>query len=123
MIAAFRQPDDIACLALGVDELAEGIAVLGHVDRQRQLGRVDRRVGERAFDLQRARRQGKPLGANLGAERHAFGGAREAESDVHDIFAGGNGQRRLGETGFDDKRDASRPDRLARRTPANAGRR
>ena len=103
MIGAFRQPDDIACLAFGVDELAEGVAVLGHVDRQRQLGRVDRRVGERSFDLQRSRRQGEPLGAHLGGERHSFGRAREAKGDVDDIIAGRNRQRRLRQAGFDDQ--------------------
>ena len=104
MIGAFRQSDRVACLAFGVNELAEGIAVLGHVDRKRQFGRVDRRVGVRAFNLQYAGRQGKPLGAHLRAERHALGGAGEPESDVHDIVAGGNRQRGLRETGFDDQR-------------------
>ena len=103
MIRAFRQPDDIACFALGVDELAERVAVLGHIDRQRQLGRVDGRVGERSFDPQRSRRQDEPLGALPGGERHAFGHAREAEGDVDDIVAGRNRERRLGEAGFDDQ--------------------
>ena len=98
-------------LRLGVDELAERIAVLRHVDRQRQLGRVDRRVGERAFDPERARREGQPLGANLGAERHALGRAREPESDMNDIVAGRHGQGRLGETRIRRSGDASRPDR------------
>ena len=47
MIGAFRQSDDIACLRLGVDELAERIAVLRHVDRKRRAwtGRSAHRQG------------------------------------------------------------------------------
>ena len=104
VIGAFGQSDDVACLALGVDELAEGIAVLGHVDGERQLGRVDRRVGERAFDPQCARGQGKPLGVNLGAERHALGGAGQPESDVHDVIAGGMVRVGCARLEFDDQR-------------------
>ena len=103
VIGAFRQSDDIARFAFGVDELAKRIAILGHVDRKRQLGRVDRRVGEGAFDPQRPRREGQPFGADFRAERHAFGRAREPESDMNDVVAGRNGQGRLGETGFDDQ--------------------
>ena len=103
VIGAFRQSDDVARLAFGVDELAERIAILRHVDRERQLGRVDRRVGESAFDPQRAGREGQPFGADFRAERHALGRAREPESDMNDVVAGRDGQGRLGETGFDDQ--------------------
>ena len=103
MIGAFRQADDIARLAFGVDEFAKRISVLRHIDRQRQFGRVDRRVGERALDPERARRNSQSFGANSRAERQAFGRAGEPESDMNDIIAGRYGQGRLGETRFDDQ--------------------
>ena len=104
MVASFRQADDVAGLRLGVDELALGITALRHVDRKRKLGRVDRLFGYCAADPQAPRRQAQPLGSDLRADRHLFGGACEAEGGVHDIVARREGQRGRGQIGFDDKR-------------------
>ena len=89
VIGAFRQSNDIACLAFGVDELAKRIAILGHVDGERQLGRVNRRVGEGPFDPQRSCREGQAFGSDFRAERHALGRAREPECDMNDVVPGG----------------------------------
>ena len=103
MVGPFRQSDDIACFGLGVDELAQRIAVLRHVNRQGQLRSVDRCIGQGAFDPKRARREGQPLGANPSGQVQAFGRAGESESDVNNVVAGRYGQGRLGQTGLNNQ--------------------
>ena len=110
MIGAFRQADDVAGARLGIDELGLGIVAIGHVDGDRQLGRVDRRAAararaaERPGDAQGAGVEGQPFAAHFRAEGQALGGAGEAERDMNDIVARRRGQRRLGVVQFDDQR-------------------
>ncbi len=119
VIGALRQADDVAGLRLGVDELALGIAAFGHVDRQRQLGRVDRRVGDRAVDPEAARGQGQPFGADLRAERQPAGSrSRDRRRRArHSRRAAGSGS--AGRGWIRRSADARPPRRAARRTPAS----
>ena len=54
MIGALGHADHVAQPRLGIDELGLRVVALGHVDGERELGGIDRRVADRAVDPQRA---------------------------------------------------------------------
>ena len=103
MIGAFRQSDEIACLGFGINQFAERIAVLRHVYSQGQLRRVDRRVGQGAFDPERAGRKRQSFGANPSGKAQSLSCTGEPERNMNDIVARRYGQGRLGQTGFDNQ--------------------
>ncbi len=110
MIGALGHADDLARLRLGVDELGLRLVALGHVDRERRLGRIDRLVAERAADPQaRPPRSAGVRRALLGPEGQALGRAGEAESDMDDVVAGRQGQGRLRRAPIRPPAGASRP--------------
>lgn len=103
MVGSFRKADDVAGLGMGENELGFGIIALRHIDRDRQLRRVDRLVAQDAHDAQAAGIEDQPLARGLARDRDLLGRASEPESGMDDISAVGQGKRRRGLRGFRDK--------------------
>ena len=120
VVSALGHADHLALARLGVDELGLRVVALGHVDGERQLRGIDRRVAERAVDPERAGGERELLGMGLGGERNAPGRAGQTERDVQHVIARGQRQARLREARTRRPAHARRRHRRARRRRANA---